>query len=772
MAAGLGIGWGINWGSIALSAKAVLDYLTFKLNFNTIATDFTFTRNSFATRVNENGLIETVTNLGSDLVDNGSFDELSSELITNGDFENGDTDWSFGGDWTLVNGTAEIQSSTQSYLRSDNDRVPLTVKTYKLQYEVITTNGSNLRLAGGSSAFGTITLDSATVGVKTAYITSNGTQAYLQINQNAFRGSIDNISLKQVDPNDDWIIEAVWTIQDGVASGNGAAGASQELKQDGTVTIGKTYEFSYEIKNYVSGSVGLYNDVVDSGGYNSGNGVYTGTFVASINQTRLRALIAFNGDVTNIVIQEVLTDDVPRIDYTGSTFDIPVLGDELVVNGDFATDSNWVKQNGWSIANGVATFDKNNYSGGSSNLYQTIMTVGKEYVLTFDIVDYVEGNFRVLGVSGVWSANGTYSVKFTASFAQLYLNVNPAISTILSIDNVSVKEVTAYTTTDKGAFLLEPISTNELIYSEDLSSWATFGSPIRTGGQDDLSGGTSAYAVEFPTANDFIRLLGVNTVGTFTASVYAKKSIGDTFYLNIAGNIGNYNFSTESFTPGTGSPTGDMIDFGNGWYRCIMTFSSTSTSSQVRIQSNSGSTVILWACQLEELPYASSYIPTSGTTVTRAQETCVDATPTINSEEGVLYAEISALVENDGIRLISLNDGTTGNIVQIYYSGSANKIICQTKVAGSTQSSLQYVASSQTDIHKVAFKYKENDFALWVDGVEINTDLVGSVWAEGTLTELDFDIGSGSLPFYGRTKDLRIYDKALTDSELTELTTI
>jgi hypothetical protein len=201
-------------------------------------------------------------------------------------------------------------------------------------------------------------------------------------------------------------------------------------------------------------------------------------------------------------------------------------------------------------------------------------------------------------------------------------------------------------------------------------------------------------------------------------------------------------------------------------------FSSTSTSSQVRIQSNSGSTVILWACQLEELPYASSYIPTSGTTVTRAQETCVDATPTINSEEGVLYAEISALVENDGIRLISLNDGTTGNIVQIYYSGSANKIICQTKVAGSTQSSLQYVASSQTDIHKVAFKYKENDFALWVDGVEIGTDLVGSVWAEGTLTELDFDIGSGSLPFYGRTKDLRVYCKALTDDELTELTTI
>jgi hypothetical protein len=87
MAAGLGIGWGISWGSITLAAKAILDYLTFKLNFNTISTDFTFTRNSFATRVNEFGLIETVTDLGSDLVQNGSFDELGSELVANGNFD-------------------------------------------------------------------------------------------------------------------------------------------------------------------------------------------------------------------------------------------------------------------------------------------------------------------------------------------------------------------------------------------------------------------------------------------------------------------------------------------------------------------------------------------------------------------------------------------------------------------------------------------------------------------------------------------------------------
>ena len=232
---------------------------TLELKYDLITTDFTFTRNSFATRVNEFGLIETVTDLGSDLVQNGSFDELGSELVVNGNFDDGENDWNFAGDWTLVDGTAEILTSTQSYLRSDNDRIPLTVKTYKLQYEVVTTNGSNLRLAGGSSAFGTATLDSATVGLKTVYLTSNGTQAYLQFNQNAFRGSIDNISIKQVDPNDDWTLGADTIIESGKLVINNQTGGNIQTSQSNAVTVGKFYKVVFTISDYTSGEFRLFN---------------------------------------------------------------------------------------------------------------------------------------------------------------------------------------------------------------------------------------------------------------------------------------------------------------------------------------------------------------------------------------------------------------------------------------------------------------------------------------------------------------------------------
>ena len=46
---------------------------TFDLDFNTIATDFTFTRNSEATFVNAQGLIQSTNELGAEEITNGRF---------------------------------------------------------------------------------------------------------------------------------------------------------------------------------------------------------------------------------------------------------------------------------------------------------------------------------------------------------------------------------------------------------------------------------------------------------------------------------------------------------------------------------------------------------------------------------------------------------------------------------------------------------------------------------------------------------------------------
>jgi len=77
-----------------------------------------------------------------------------------------------------------------------------------------------------------------------------------------------------------------------------------------------------------------------------------------------------------------------------------------------------------------------------------------------------------------------------------------------------------------------------------------------------------------------------------------------------------------------------------------------------------------------------------------------------------------------------------------------------------------------TNNSKVACVWKENDYSLWVDGVEVGTDTSASVWSSGTLNTLNFAEPNGtSSPFYSKTKNIKVFNYALTDEELQTLTT-
>jgi U3 small nucleolar RNA-associated protein 14 len=75
-----------------------------------------------------------------------------------------------------------------------------------------------------------------------------------------------------------------------------------------------------------------------------------------------------------------------------------------------------------------------------------------------------------------------------------------------------------------------------------------------------------------------------------------------------------------------------------------------------------------------------------------------------------------------------------------------------------------------TDLNKIAFKYKENDFALWVNGVEVGTDNSGLTFPINTLTKANLSDGGSGSDFYGKTSQIQVFNTALTDQELTELT--
>ena len=124
-----------------------------------------------------------------------------------------------------------------------------------------------------------------------------------------------------------------------------------------------------------------------------------------------------------------------------------VLPQELVTNGTFDTDSDWVKGGGWTISNGTA----NANSASSSYFYQTIndLTVGKTYSITYTITSYTSGSVvtgigDLLGNRGTTrNSVGTYTdiVTFSSNTTNDYFGFFATSSFTGSIDNVSVKEI-------------------------------------------------------------------------------------------------------------------------------------------------------------------------------------------------------------------------------------------------------------------------------------------------------------------------------------------
>ena len=345
---------------------------------------------------------------------------------------------------------------------------------------------------------------------------------------------------------------------------------------------------------------------------------------------------------------------------------------------------------------------------------------------------------------------------------------------------------------DCPALLLEPARTQLVEYSEDFSqgAWAktdvtvtadSIISPDGTQNAFKLTEGTSTSTHRI--SDSFITSTGVS----YTQSIFAKSG-NNGRYLRLFRGSGTYNDAVFDLENGLViSNTGSNIisakieDYGNGWYRCSSTFTTNFSNINSYYGLHNGSTdsyagdgtsfIYIYGAQLEQSSYPTSYIPNDGTTatVTRNADVCDSAgtSAEFNDSEGVLYAEIAAL-DNSTVEQISISDGSTDDRVYFTKTGTANEFRFAVVDGGSTQASITKAVNDNTSMHKIAGKYKANDVAFWINGFEVGTDTSATMPSD--LDELAFDSGSGSLDFYGRSKEVAVFKEALTDTELEALT--
>ena len=372
-------------------------------------------------------------------------------------------------------------------------------------------------------------------------------------------------------------------------------------------------------------------------------------------------------------------------------------------------------------------------------------------------------------------------LPFTASRASTATRVNKAglLETVASgIPRVDYLENT------KGAYLLEPQSTNLLTYSNDFAgSGYNKNSFVALANQGISPEGLNNASLIYQTANgdrDFYADTP-NRIDVF--SVYAKSSGKDFFVIfSKAGtNPAWYNLANGTLGTVPGGTTATITPAGNGWYRLTYYRNVAGVYQFFKPIDSNGSTVgtasgtdgaLIYGAQLEQSSYPTSYIPTNGTAITRLDDTASQEVPDgiINSSQGVLYAEISALSnEGDTYRTISLNDGsgTNTNRILIGYSNTDN-IYAQINntVIGITGANFNV-----KNLNKLAVVYNGSVAKFFLNGAQVGTGITTAPTLIG-LDNITSSSGAATSVFEGKVKDMKVYNTSLTDAELVTLTKV
>jgi hypothetical protein len=657
--------------------------------------------------------------------------------------------------------------------------------------EVFTSDGGFLRIFGRATNSATITLSVKEVidadfdftrGSAATRVTKDGLIKNVQILSDELvqNGDFEQIGSELITNGDfatdlsGWIADDINATNRITWESNGArffcTNQNIGLSQQNVLTIGKAYKLTCDV-NVTTGSIGLDGAILVGGStVNLVNGFNEIYFVANSTTFKIKR----TSTVSDCLLDNVSVKEVGQ---------------------------NWTFGTGWSMGDGVAICDGTQSS--NSNLQSSTFDFsGNTKVrLSFDVVDYSAGNLAA-SITGTGQADltginsiGTYSVIAVSSAGSRYVDFTADANFVGSIDNISLIEITDDTdlpridyTDGTGSLLLEPQSTNLQLRSQEFDNpvWSAVRAVLTANDAISPDGTLNAYKLTHTSGSNgyvFDTIPTVNSGDSRLISVFAKYIDDEVFKIVTFTDSGNavFNLLNGTVTSVSGTITDAKIEnYGTGGYRCSCKYTATTTATRnygFYLDDTSKEGVHIWGAQVEAEntsgyngEYATSYIPTEGSTVTRNAEVCNNAgsSDLINSTEGVLYAEIAALVNDGTIRRISLSDGGTSNRLEIFYGTIANRIDYNIYSGSSFQASGFSLLSNATDFNKIAVKYKENDFALWVNGTEASTDLSGNTPIG--LNKLQLQAASGSNDFYGNVRSVAVFKEALTDEELAKIT--
>jgi hypothetical protein len=347
------------------------------------------------------------------------------------------------------------------------------------------------------------------------------------------------------------------------------------------------------------------------------------------------------------------------------------------------------------------------------------------------------------------------------------------------------------TTLAPNGLLIEEARTNIALQSQaiETASWVKTNATVSADAIISPDGTLNADKLVENTANGThdARSNQTTTAAVHTFSVYLKAaernfvmllhgqtSTAQVFNLNTGVTDGNAGFSAPV--------SSGVVNAGNGWYRVFITVNATAAVNSFRVYmmtdnvtytytGDGASGIFFGGAQIEAGAFATSYIPTTTTTLTRNADvvsmTGTNFSDWFNQSEGAFVTEADTV--NPFSRwFYTVNDGSSTNYIGSDFNSSAN-VRFRVVNTGASQASVTSVAAvSANTIIKHAAAYATNSFNQALNGVLNTTDTTGSFVA---MSQLQFSAANANPNLNGHIRSFRYYPQRLTNAELQAFST-
>ena len=304
---------------------------------------------------------------------------------------------------------------------------------------------------------------------------------------------------------------------------------------------------------------------------------------------------------------------------------------------------------------------------------------------------------------------------------------------------------------------IEGAATNYLTYSKDFSHGDWTNSNITV----DADSATSPDS----TANADTLTAGAGNATILQAETWVSVANTGSIFLKRKTGTGNIDITTD------GGSTWTTVTLTTGWTRQFKTQTLADPSFGIRIVT-SGDAVYAWGAQLEKNLYATSFIPTTTTAVTRNAETCKYAT-LLNRSAGVesCIVKCSPFFATNGVPIQAFITGTDTKDRRFYFDSDNDALIYPNSTDSSSCAIGDLINDTWTANSLITLGYNIQHSSPYIAGFyqgvadgtnETTDDFTTNAW--GTSWWLGSK-NTGTLQFNGVIHSIAFFDEVLTDAQ-------